>query len=86
MTSKGVSPRAIVLGVCAPAQREYSSSRLTNAFSKKVLNLSAAVALYFMYCNYCRVHQTIKTTPAVASGLADHVWSIEEIVGLLDSN
>lgn len=61
-------------------------TRLTNAFSKKVLNLSAAIALHFMYYNFCRVHQTLKTTPAVASGIADHVWSIEEIVGLLDSN
>ncbi len=40
----------------------------------------------FMHYNYCRVHQTIKTTPAVASGLADHEWDIEEIVGLLDSD
>ncbi|MCH7998026.1 MAG: hypothetical protein IIA91_00895 [Chloroflexi bacterium] len=61
-------------------------TRLTNAFSKKIGNLSHAVALYFMYYNFCRVHQTIKTTPAVASGLADHEWTIEEIVGLLDSN
>lgn len=61
-------------------------TRLTNAFSKKVYNLSAAVALHFMYYNFCRVHQTLKTTPAVASGLANHVWTIEEIVGLLDSN
>jgi IS1 family transposase len=61
-------------------------TRLTNAFSKKVLNLSAAIALHFVYYNFCRVHQTLKTTPAVASGLADHIWSIDEIVGLLDSN
>jgi IS1 family transposase len=61
-------------------------TRLTNAFSKKVLNLSAAIALHFVYYNFCRVHQTLKTTPAVASGLADHVWTVEEIVGLLDSN
>src|SRR6266540_211633 len=61
-------------------------TRLTNAFSKKVLNLSAAIALHFVYYNFCRVHQTLKTTPAVASGIADHEWSIEEIVGLLDSN
>ena len=61
-------------------------TRLTNAFSKKIENLSHAVALYFMYYNFCRVHQTLKTTPAVASGLADHEWTIEEIVGLLDSN
>ena len=61
-------------------------TRLTNAFSKKVLNLSAAIALHFVYYNFVRVHQTLKTTPAVASGLADHVWTIDEIVGLLDSN
>lgn len=61
-------------------------TRLTNAFSKKVENLAHAVALHFMYYNFCRVHQTIKTTPAVASGLADHVWTLDEIVGLLDSN
>jgi hypothetical protein len=39
-----------------------------------------------MYYNFARVHQTLKTTPAVAAGVTDHVWSIEEIVGLLDSN
>ncbi|MEO6197626.1 MAG: IS1 family transposase [Dehalococcoidia bacterium] len=61
-------------------------TRLTNAFSKKVYNLSAAVALHFAYYNFCRVHQTLGTTPAVASGIADHVWTLEEIVGLLDSN
>jgi hypothetical protein len=59
-------------------------TRLTNAFSKKVKNHMAAVALHFVYYNFCRVHQTLKTTPAVASGLADHVWTIEEIVALLD--
>jgi len=61
-------------------------TRLTNAFSKKIDNLAAAVALHFMYYNFCRVHQTLKTTPAVSSGLADHVWTIDEIVNLLDSN
>lgn len=61
-------------------------TRLTNAFSKKVYNLSAAIALHFVYYNFARVHQTLGTTPAVASGIADHEWSIEEIVGLLDSN
>ncbi len=59
-------------------------TRLTNAFSKKIEDLAHAGALYFMYYNFCRVHQTIKTTPAVASGLADHEWTVEELVGLLD--
>jgi IS1 family transposase len=59
-------------------------TRLTNAFSKKIENHEAAIALHFMYINFCRKHQTLKTTPAVAAGLADHAWSIEELVGLLD--
>jgi hypothetical protein len=61
-------------------------TRLTNAFSKKVLNLSAAIALHFVYYNFVRVHQTLKTTPAVAAGIADHEWTIDELVKLLDSN
>jgi IS1 family transposase len=59
-------------------------TRLTNAFSKKIENHAAAVALHFMYYNFTKVHQTLKTTPAVKAGIADHVWSLEEIVGLLE--
>ena len=59
-------------------------TRLTNAFSKKVENLAHAVSLHYMHYNFCRVHQTLKTTPAVKAGVADHVWTIEELVGLLD--
>lgn len=58
-------------------------TRLTNAFSKKVENHAAAVALYFMYYNFGRVHQTLRVTPAMEAGVSDHVWEIEEIVGLL---
>ncbi len=61
-------------------------TRLTNAFSKKTENLNAAVALHFMHYNFARPHQTLNMTPAMASGVADHVWTIEEIVGLLGSN
>jgi len=59
-------------------------TRLTNAFSKKFENHCHSVALYFMYYNFCRVHQTLRVTPAMESGLADHVWSLEELIGLLD--
>ncbi len=59
-------------------------TRLTNAFSKKVQNLAAAVSLHLMYYNFARVHQTLKTTPAMAAGVADHVWTIMEIAALLD--
>ena len=60
-------------------------TRLTNAFSKKAENHTAAVALYFMYYNFARVHQTLRVTPAMEAGLSDHVWSVEEIVGLLET-
>jgi hypothetical protein len=61
-------------------------TRLTNAFSKKVENHAAAVALYFMWYNFGRVHQTLKTTPAIAAGVSDHVWTAEEIANLSISN
>jgi hypothetical protein len=60
--------------------------RLTNGFSKKVDNLAAAIALHFVYYNFCRVHQTLRVTPAMEAGLADHIWSLDEHTGLLDSN
>ncbi len=62
-------------------------TRLTNAFSKKVENLERAVALHFMHYNYCRPHQSLKgVTPGQRVGLANHRWSLEELVGLLRSN
>ena len=60
-------------------------TRLTNAFSRKVQNLGHAVALHFMYYNFCRRHQTLGMTPAMAAGLEDHEWTIEELVALLES-
>jgi IS1 family transposase len=59
-------------------------TRLTNAFSKKIENLGYAVALHFMHYNFCRVHQTLRVTPAMEASVTDHIWSIEEIVNLLD--
>lgn len=59
-------------------------TRLTNAFSKKIANLEAAIALHFMYYNFARVHKTLGTTPAIAAGVADHVWTVEEIAILLE--
>jgi IS1 family transposase len=59
-------------------------TRLTNAFSKKIANHGHAIALHFMHYNFCRVHQTLRVTPAMEAGIADHVWSIEELVSLLD--
>jgi IS1 family transposase len=59
-------------------------TRLTNGFSKKIENLEAAVALYFMYYNFCRVHQTLRVTPAMEAKITDHVWTLEEIINLLN--
>lgn len=52
---------------------------LTNAFSKKIANHAAMVALHFIYYNFGRIHKTLRITPAMAAGLSDHVWSLEEI-------
>ena len=59
-------------------------TRLTNAFSKKLENLSCAVALHFMHYNFVRVHQSLRCTPAMAAGVSKKLWSIEDIVALLD--
>ncbi len=57
-------------------------TRLTNAFSKKVDNHKAALALYFMHYNFARIHKTLRVTPAMEGGVADHVWSLAEIAQL----
>lgn len=58
-------------------------TRLTNAFSKKIENQAHAVALHFMHYNFCRVHQTLRVTPAMEAKVSDHVWSLEEIANLI---
>ncbi len=57
-------------------------TRLTNGFSKKVQNLECAVALHFMHYNFGRIHKSLRVTPAMEAGIADHVWSLEEIASL----
>ena len=59
-------------------------TRLTNGFSKKLENHTAAVAVHFTHYNFCRVHQTLRVTPAMEAGLSDHICSLEELIGLLD--
>lgn len=58
-------------------------TRLTNAFSKKVENHAYQVALHFMHYNFCRIHKTLRVTPAMQAGVTDHAWSIEELISLL---
>ena len=55
-------------------------TRLTNVFSKKVSYLKAAVALHFAYYSFCRVHSTLRATPAMEAGLTDHVWNLGELL------
>jgi hypothetical protein len=58
-------------------------TRLTNGFSKKVENHIHHLSLYYMYYNFCRIHKTLRVTPAMEAGITDHVWSLEEIINLL---
>jgi hypothetical protein len=55
-------------------------TRLALGFSKKVENLAAAVALHVAHYNYCRFHRTIRSTPAMAAGIAGHVWTLAELL------
>lgn len=59
-------------------------TRLTNGFSKKVQNHACAVALHYMHYNFARIHKTLRVTPAMQTGISDHVWSLEEIAKLAD--
>jgi IS1 family transposase len=58
-------------------------TRLTNGFSKKLENHGHMVALYFMHYNFCRVHKSLRVTPAMEAGLTDHVWGVDELLGLI---
>jgi len=58
-------------------------TRLTNGFSKKIEMHAHAVAVHFAYYNFCKIHQSLRVTPAMEAGISDHAWSIDELVGLL---
>ena len=60
-------------------------TRLTNGFSKKIENHAHAVALHFMYCNFVRIHQTLRVTPAMEAGLSGHAWTLDELVALISN-
>jgi hypothetical protein len=60
-------------------------TRLTNAFSKKFENHMHMVALYTVFCNFCRIHKTLRVTPAMEAGLTDHVWDMEDIIAAMDA-
>lgn len=58
-------------------------TRPTNAFSKKIENQAHAVALHFMPYNFCRIHQSLRVTPAMEAGVTDHIWTVEEMISLI---
>lgn len=58
-------------------------TRLTNGFSKKIENHMHAIALHYMHYNFCRIHKTLRVTPAMETGLTDHVWDIEDLVAMI---
>jgi IS1 family transposase len=58
-------------------------TRLTNAFSKKIENHMHAISLYFMFYNYCKIHKSLRITPAMAAGITDHIWELTDIVNLI---
>jgi hypothetical protein len=60
-------------------------TRLTNAFSKKIENHAAAVALYFMYYNFARIHKTLRCSPAMAACVDNRLWEIKDIVAMIDA-
>lgn len=60
-------------------------TRLTNAFSKKLDNHIHALALYFAFYNFCRIHKTLRVTPAMAAGITDRLWSLDDIVATIDA-
>ena len=64
------------------ANRRFT--RLTNAFSKQVESHAASLAIHYMHYNFVRIHQTLRVTPAMASGVTDRLWSIEDMIQLLD--
>jgi len=60
-------------------------TRLTNAHSKKIENHEHALAIYFIYYNFARIHSTLRVTPAMEAGVSNHVWNLEKIISFLDS-
>ena len=67
-----------------PAVSMRRFTRLTNGFSKKVENHEHSVALHFMHYNFCRIHKTLRVTPAMEAGVSDHVFELSELIEILD--
>src|SRR5205085_2858109 len=84
--TRNIFPRLMLSARVSPCGCRSAGSRGSRMRSQKTIeNHAAPVALYFMYYNFGRVHQTLRVTPAMEAGVGDHVWTIEEIVGLLEA-
>ena len=59
-------------------------TRLTNAFSKKVENHCHAIALHFMHYNFCRIHKSLRVSPAMAAGVTQTLWTLEDVIDMMD--
>ncbi len=60
-------------------------TRITNGFSKKLENHMHAVSLHFMFYNFCKIHKSLRVTPAMEAGIDDHVWTMDEVVMMADT-
>ena len=61
-------------------------TRLTNGFSKKLENHVHALALYFVHYNFCRIHKTLRMSPAMAAGVSDRLWSLDDVIARIDAD
>ena len=90
LTTEGPIPTLYVCSFPEAAQtmrmhmRRFT--RLTNGFSKKLENHMHAISLHFMYYNFCKIHKTLRVTPAMEAKVDDHVWTMEEVVMMTDTN
>lgn len=79
-----LAKRTQMLAMLCEGSSMRSITRLTNAFSKKLDNHIHALALYFAFYNFCRIHKSLRVTPAMAAGITDRLWSLDDIVAKID--
>lgn len=90
MSRLATDKRTAVIAALVEGASINATCRMTGVAKHTILKLlkdmgcACAVALYFMHYNFCRLHKTLRFTPAMEAGLADHAWNVEELIGLLD--
>jgi hypothetical protein len=84
MNKLSTSERVSVIAALVEGNSINSTVRMTNGFSKKVENHEHITTIFFAYYDYCRMHQTLRITPAMEAGLTDRAWEIEDLIALLD--